>query len=279
MVSFLRSVVMVISSSGLARAAINANGPLRAAVKSKPVQHVIQTGRAARLVSPAPVFALGQFTRRSRRYELGDGTRVLLRHRTRDVPILVEIFGRGTYQPPARVDLAGPIRVLDLGGNIGLFGAYALQRWNVRELVSYEPDPANYALLEVTARAARWKTEHVAVSERAGTMRFLTGQCSESREAQAGEPGGIDVPMVDVFQDGPCDLLKMDIEGGEWPILADPRLAGFARVIVVEWHAVGSPDPTDAFNDARRLLSDAGYVNQADMPREHDGNGVLWAWA
>lgn len=272
---------MTTSAAGHLSTAINARGPLRAIVKSGLGQHAIQTGRAVRLVERPVGFAVSQATRRHRRYQLRNGLAVMVRHRTRDVPILVEIFSRGTYEPPPGVDLAGPLRVLDCGGNVGLFGAYALGRWDVGQLVSFEPDPMNYQLLEVVARRARWTrdarwmTERAAVGNHEGTMRFLAGHHSESREARAGEPS-ITVRLVDVFDRAPCDLLKIDIEGGEWPILTDPRLAGFARVIVLEWHAHECPEP-DALGMAQRLLRDAGYVRQRET-HEHDGNGILWGW-
>ena len=76
-----------------------------------------------------------------------------------------------------------------------------------------------------------------AVSNRVGQMRFVTGRFSESRAARDDE-SAIAVPTVDLFDQPPVDLLKMDIEGGEWPILEDARLPGLAaRAIVMEWHS------------------------------------------
>lgn len=76
---------------------------------------------------------------------------VQIRHRSRDTDILREIFGprSGGYRPPRPMMplLRGPIRVLDLGGNIGLFGMYAFARWQITSLTSLEPDPTNYGIL------------------------------------------------------------------------------------------------------------------------------------
>jgi FkbM family methyltransferase len=232
-------------------------------------------------VAPAPRFIARQLAGGEGAYALrGRKTRVTVRHRTRDIAILNEVFGaRRVYEPPDRASIAltGPIRVLDLGGNIGLFGLYALQRWTVKSLRSFEPDPSNFALLEETARTfGHWDVVPTAVSNEAGTLRFRTGLFSESRAATDGEPA-TDVPVIDVFDSGRCDLLKIDIEGGEWPILTDDRLAGFARVIAVEWHTVkGRKLPAD--REARELLSEAGYPNQYEAPRAPGENGVIWAW-
>jgi len=264
------------------RETINAHPLLQAAVKSNAGQHAIQTSRACRAVQPAGKFAIRQLATGVGAYRLrGNGHTVHVRHRTRDVAILAEIFSRHSYQPPASMNghLDGPLNVLDLGGNVGLFGAYALHTWNVTELVSYEPDHNNLELLRATARPhMNWTVSPVAVSNRNGSIRFLEGAYSESREALPFETGGTTVPVVDVFDHKGTDLVKMDIEGGEWPILADPRLPDLARVIVLEWHAVGAPDEYHAGDVARRLLREAGYTEQYEPSRDHDGNGVLWAW-
>jgi FkbM family methyltransferase len=194
---------------------------------------------------------------------------------------MVEIFGRKPiYEPPREVAplLEQPLRILDLGGNVGLFGAFALNRFDVTDLRSYEPDPANLKLLHATADGApQWHVIEAAAGTKPGRIPFLTGRFSESRSALEGEEGML-VPVHDVLAEPGCDLLKMDIEGGEWPILSDSRFDGFARVIVMEWHARGSPDPSAAPLAASRLLAERGYTHQLEIPREHDGNGVTWAW-
>lgn len=248
-------------------------------VKSAPAQHAIITARGARLVAPGTRFALGQLTRSEHRYRLrGQGHEVMLRHRTRDAAILVEIGHARSYEPPAAAShvLRGALRIIDAGGYIGLFGLYALERWDVRTLVSFEPDPDNYRLLELNAVDERWQHVAAAVGTAAGTMRFRTGLFSESRTAEPAEPS-IVVPVVDLFDYGTCDLLKIDIEGGEWPLLADDRLEGFARIIVLEWHWRGCPE-REARQTACRMLANRGYVNQHQVSEETPENGLIWGW-
>ena len=53
------------------------------------------------------------------------------------------------------------------------------------------------------------------------------------------------LPAADVFPylEG-ADLVKIDIEGGEWPILSDPRFAELeARALVLEYHPHLCPGP------------------------------------
>jgi FkbM family methyltransferase len=244
------------------------------------VQELIQASRAVRVLSPAPRFA-----RRSVRkgttgaYTLkGSDDRVHVRHRTRDVGILAEIFVNATYAPPSELSLPPDPSVLDLGGNIGLFGLFAVQRWRPSAITSFEPDPDNLRLLRLNAAAhPDWTIVDSAAGTEAGELEFLTGAFSESRAARPGE-AAVTVSLVDVYDYAPADLVKIDIEGGEWPILEDERLGQLARrAIVLEWHQSGCPRP-DAPAYAASLLRDAGYARQAHMPRRFDADGLLWAW-
>jgi FkbM family methyltransferase len=253
----------------------------RALADRQLAQEAIQAQRAARLLTTVPRFAINQRLRGSMGcYRLKrSGFVVHLRHRTRDVAIMNEIFSAGAYEPPSRLALDGRLRVLDVGGNIGLFGLFALERWNVQQIRSYEPDPANARLLQATAAPHRcWEVREEAVSNRSGSMSFILGRYSESREAVTAE-AGVAVPAVDLFDEaGNVDLLKMDIEGGEWAILEDPRLSTLdVRVVVVEWHKAQCRD-ADPPGYAGALLADAGLVHQHESPSCSDSNGVLWAW-
>lgn len=241
--------------------------------------------RAASLLRPRSAFLLGELGGGTRTHSLPSGQTVVLRHRSRDLDLVPEIFGSvAAYAPPQPLEpvLGGPLRVLDLGGNIGLFGVFALQRWNVRELTSFEPDPQNAALLAAAIAANhasdRWIARRVAISNAAGTMPFLTGRLADSRRAGPEEAGDL-VEVVDLFSlDHDVDLLKMDIEGGEWAILTDPRLGSLkARVIVMEWHWRFAPQP-DAHGAAVAALENAGYtihVDRIHLPLADVG--LVWA--
>ncbi|MGA2454046.1 MAG: FkbM family methyltransferase [Solirubrobacteraceae bacterium] len=285
--------------------AIDRSAALRAIFKSPPALHLVRTVRASRAVSePLRFIALQLVSERAAEHRLtGSGLRVHLRHRTRDVDIFKEVFdtgyGPGVYEPPAPVaaalDAKAAPTMLDLGANIGLFGLYALGRWPGARIHSFEPDPANLPLLRRAVLANqlehRWRVAGVAVANQAGALPFLAGLFAESQLAAvagtaARAPGAaslqdgetIMVPTVDLFeQDHDVDLLKIDIEGGEWSILTDPRLASLnANVIVLEWHTSGCPerDPRAA---AARLLRAAGYSEQQEA---HDlgHTGLVWAW-
>ena len=231
------------------------------------------------------------------------GLTIEVRHGTRDVYILREIFGMGpasgSYDPPAAVAAAleatAAPAVLDLGGNIGLFGAFVLGRWPGASVHSFEPDPTNFPILErlvaVNSLAARWTVTPMAVGNAPGELPFVSGLYAESQLEGIGqspdrEPDAavlsdgtsITVGVVDLFeQDHDVALMKMDIEGGEWSILTDPRLSELkADAIVLEWHAAGCPEP-DAREAAIRLLRAARYTGQSET-EDFGHRGVIWAW-
>jgi FkbM family methyltransferase len=269
----------------LARRALDAFPALRTITDAPLARQVIQTGRAARALRPAGRFVVNQRHRATvDQYRLrGTEAAVYLRRRTRDVDILAEIFTEGSYEPPPQVEslLRGPLSILDLGANVGLFGLYALQRWLGSALESFEPDPENYALLARTAAPhPRWRTNACAVSNDVEPIRFAIGQYAEGRAA-VGQDDAITVPCADLFAltgSRPFDLVKMDIEGGEWPILTDARLARWpARVVVMEWHEHRCPHPSPRAY-ARDLLAGAGFVRQWHQPGRFASNGLLWAW-
>jgi FkbM family methyltransferase len=306
------------------RKAISRSELLRRVVKSPVGQHLVQTARGALLVKESPRFVAGQLgPARTAGYELrNSGVRIVIRHEsvlaalrpasaTADVHILNEIFGatggQYAYEPPpalaSALDAEPPRTVMDLGGNIGLFGAYVLSRWHGAALHSYEPDPANLRILtrvvEANDLGGRWLVTDAAVANRPGEMMFVADLFAESHlvsdptdddhatsataeldgtAAAGGEGHTIKVHTVDLFdEDHNVDLLKMDIEGGEWSILTDPRAPSLqADVLVLEWHARGCPEP-DAHKTAVRLVGEAGYSHLEDV-EVGTHNGVLWAW-
>lgn len=218
-------------------------------------------------------------------YRLRDGGRVSLQH-GRDLEALYEIFVRGEYEPP------GPLtqrlapdrvrRIVDVGANVGMFAAWAGGRWPSAQISCIEPDPANSAVLRTWARSAGRTVTIVeaAAAVENGTLTLLEGLGSGSRLTTAAEVDrlGLAVEAVDVLPSfAAADLVKMDIEGGEWLILADPRLVDTGPlVLVLEYHRVGAPS-LPAQDAARRLLEAAGFSVGFVTPN-HWGHGTMWAW-
>jgi len=202
---------------------------------------------------------------------------VVVRHTTPDLGVLDEVFGERIYAPPR--PLGTPARVLDLGGNVGLFGAWALARWPGAEITSVEPDPHNLEVLErcVAANAGAWRVVPAAASTRGGELRFSAGRFACSMVVDDGD-GTVRVPAVDVLPWlARTDLAKVDIEGGEWELLGDERFrAEGPAALVLEYHPHRCPS-SDSTRAAVGLLERAGYAVEAVRTRP-DGVGMLWAF-
>jgi FkbM family methyltransferase len=264
------------------------------------VRRWLRTARLSTRVSPSLRFAGRQLRRRPgvRRYRLRRTPyEVFLRHDGDDAFVLDEVLGplqHYSFPDEVRRSLAGlegPPRVLDLGANIGLFGLLASIELPGCELTAFEPDPHNAELLEACARvnglAGRWRLiQALAAAADAERVPFLAGRSSRSRVADDRETGSgaIEVGAVDAFPHlERADLVKLDIEGGEWELLGDPRFAELAaRAIVLEYHRFGCPG-SDPGRAAVAALRGAGFVTRvrgdagaASDP--HEGVGTVWGW-
>lgn len=211
---------------------------------------------------------------------------VVVRHLTPDLLTLDEVFVQRSYEEPPPVSalmerLGRPPRILDLGANVGMAAAWFARRWAGAEIVCVEPDPANLESLRAVAAPAGWRVVEAAAAAAPGTLEFSAGEFAAS-QAQPG--GGIEVEAIDVFalaDELRPDLVKSDMEGGEWALLGDARLRDLsARAIVMEYHPHLCPAPEDPRAEAFARLREAGYT-VTDVPGPFgtpEGVGSLWAW-
>jgi FkbM family methyltransferase len=262
---------------------------LRAVLRWRPVARALAVAPLARLVDTPARFAARELARRRdlRDYGLrGSDVRFAVRHNSEDLFTLSEMWHLRVYEPPEPVAavlraVGRPPRIVDLGANIGLFGAQALARYPGSSLVAYEPDAASARIhrrcIELNDAAGRWRLVEACAAPADGTVEFAFGQGTGSHVAApgAGRPT-VEVPARDVFPDlARADLAKIDVEGAEWELLADPRF-GAPPVVVVEYHAFLCPEP-DSHAAAERRLRHAGY-EVAWVYRGADGQGMLWGF-
>ena len=237
----------------------------------------------ARRVTTPIRFLVRELTRSSGEFEYrlrGTARTITLKH-GRDLEAFYEIFDGGEYEPPAELvgRLAGATRLLDVGANVGMFSSWALDRWKDCRITAFEPAPESSSLMRRWAAnyGDRLELVEAAAATRAGELFFIQGLGAGNQAVAAPGPGTINVPAVDIFDwMHDIDLMKLDIEGGEWPILADPRLAeAGVDVLVMEYHRSGAPT-LPAAEAASRLLEAAGFTVVA-VHANYWGHGVLWA--
>lgn len=128
--------------------------------------------------------------------------------------------------------------VVDIGAHKGYFGAYALLR-GARAVTSYEPESANFALLERSASSARerglaWETHRRAVGVVRGeaelhVMGASWGHALHPPERFAAHEVGVERVEVEALADvlvaavdrarGARVIVKVNVEGEECPML------------------------------------------------------------
>ena len=229
-------------------------------------------------LSTWPRYVLWHYTQRKPfRCRLAGGPELSMRPRpSRDYDTAFEIFFDRIYD--CDLDPASVRRVLDFGANVGYSCLFWCGKYPNANVLAFEPHPAHCRLLEwhleKNGLAGRVQLVAAAAGVQAGAA-HLTDEDDSSAIVQSTVTGSIQVPIVDVFQtipDGPIDILKMDIEGSEYPILADPRFEALARrtkCVLLEWHARGERGEALCRDRLSRLgftvRSGRAYLNQFGM--------------
>ena len=73
------------------------------------------------------------------------------------------------------------------------------------------------------------------------------------------------------------DLLKMDIEGSEYPLLADSRFERLdVKALVVEWHVTAEHPASEGRDWCLERLHQLGY--QTQITCDEVDHGIIWAF-
>lgn len=187
-----------------------------------------------------------------------------LRIPSTDVLLYRQIFERHEYDVP----VSRPPRVIvDAGANVGLTSVYFAHRFPNARIIAIEPEAHNFALLAsnvaeypnvVPVKAALWHSHTVVdlFDPGVGPWGYVVGcadDCS-GRWRQRTDTVTLDAVMKTYDLDR-VDLLKMDIEGSEREVLADPH-AWIDRVdaLIVELHERKKPGCTRVFEAVAPLF-------------------------
>lgn len=122
----------------------------------------------------------------------------VVRHPLVDAPVLKELLAEDEYAFPKVVQdrlepLGRPLRVLDLGGNIGLFGLRVFERFPDARVTTFEPDPRNLASLRQCAAAnpgVDWTIVPAAAGVQDGEASFVSDFALGQLTTVASEFGG-----------------------------------------------------------------------------------------
>ncbi|HEY6339555.1 MAG TPA: FkbM family methyltransferase [Candidatus Sulfotelmatobacter sp.] len=202
-----------------------------------------------------------------------------------DLKTFWQVFARHVY----RVNRSDMV-ILDVGANIGLFTLYAARHAPAAKIVAVEPFPSTFERLQQTVRDHGLGDQvtclNLAVTGDSGTYRMRdVPMPSQQRQVIPPKQDGAGIQvrgvtltelMQECHLDG-IDLLKMDIEGGEYPaLLATPvQVLGTIRRIALEYHGHCLPYTKQQLFSH---LSEAGFQITSDAQNDK-GYGLAEAVA
>lgn len=172
-----------------------------------------------------------------------------------------EIFEREIYRfTPGS---SSPV-IVDCGSNIGLSVLYYKQIFPHATVIAFEPDENNFQLLSKNVAANH--LTHVSLRKEAvwkqnGKISFSANETEASRIIQEETATRLVtcVRLKEVVENqGPIDLLKIDIEGAEWEVMKDcAHSLQSVRNLFLEYH--GKANETHKLVDLLQIVKDAGF--------------------
>jgi FkbM family methyltransferase len=177
--------------------------------------------------------------------------------------------------------------IVDAGANIGFFTLFAARQSPHARIFSIEPFPESYERLCQNVRNNRLNDRVTSLNCALGKssetrMMKLSGKRSQSRrvvafdETKSGDAAAVSTQTIEQVFDlhaiTRVDLLKMDIEGGEYEAFFSTRNDVLRRIhsIALEYH----PDVENySTSEMLRYLVEAGFRVTRDIPN-HEGFGM-----
>lgn len=185
-----------------------------------------------------------------------------------------QIFGEHIYGFAATQP--APV-ILDCGAHVGLSSIYFKERYPLARITAFEADATIAGLCRDNLAACGFTdiaVEAKAVWTHGDGVTFSASQDDAGHVAASGEVSVPSVRLKDVLSNTKVDLLKLDIEGAEFDVLADcaASLANVHRMII-EVHAFGAHAKVGA---AMAVLEAAGFkfsiadLHHATWMQPHD---------
>ena len=181
-------------------------------------------------------------------------------------------------------------RIIDIGAGIGEFTLFASASHPDNFVYAFEPYPESFAFLQENVKAnmiTNVKLYPQAISDRTGIIALdISGDeplqiRSESVETPLPRENQINVPSLsladafDLLKLENCELVKLDCEGAEYPILLNTPLSVFDKIerIILEYHDFG----TFTHHDLEEHLARHGFTVHTYSNPVHDYLGYLSA--
>ncbi len=195
----------------------------------------------------------------------------------------MQIFGEALYD--FQSDAPAPV-ILDCGAHIGLATLFFKQRYPNAKIIAFEADPSICEVLRFNLNAfgisdVEVRQNAVWIHDRGVRFECSTDDAGKVREdpsASSEMPNSLLVPSMrlkTLLSQSPVELVKLDIEGAEFEIIADCGDAlRNARLFLVEAHMFECPQRLGALLSNferygfRYMLSDLHHATWLPVDRD-----------
>lgn len=157
-----------------------------------------------------------------------------------DIAVLKEVFVDGEYDMRLR---DAPKKIIDIGSHVGASAAFFVCKYPGATITAYEPDPENFALLvENMKQFSNVMCTSAAVSSSSGEVSFFRNtesSISSSLMSRGGKEEKITVSSVSIrsiLQEKDIDVIKFDIEGGEYDVFISAEATALPAALIGEVH-------------------------------------------
>lgn len=171
----------------------------------------------------------------------------------------VQILGQGFYNFRPATDAP---YILDCGAHVGIASAFFATRFPGARIEAFEADPKIFTMLARNVASlglANVTPRHAAVWTDAAGVRFCMSMDDSGHVGAAGAEC-VEVPSVrlrELIEVQAPDLLKLDVEGAEYEILADcADVLGRVDRLIMEVHRFGPG--AGSLADILRIVEGAG---------------------
>jgi FkbM family methyltransferase len=210
------------------------------------------------------------------RFELrGSGAHRLKDQRT-DYGVAWEVFAANVYAKATKLPKEDVRLIVDIGANVGMSLVLWLTKYPNARIIAFEPHPVHRSQIRrnVSLNCGNDRVETVEAGAGSSNRKIFLSDCGAGSTATASAEG-IETRVEDIFtrlQGTHIDLLKIDAEGAQYELLADPRMASLDfSTMVIEWHHVSDLcGRTQCIQYLRDIECDVIELER------HDDHGILW---
>jgi len=197
-------------------------------------------------------------------YRIG-GRNILTRAGTIDKSIFTEVALEKLYFPKWLSLPEGAV-IIDVGAHIGIFSMLASSKFKNSRIYSIEPSSDNFRILTKQKNLNKANAElfNIALTDKDGEMKLYQGEHSARGSLTRKEGKGFEIVKTKTlrrfFSENKiekCDLMKMDIEGGEYSVLYSTPNEIFDKIdrIFIEIHKIDG----EKRGDLIRFIQEKGF--------------------